>query len=478
VKRLVALVCLVACGGAPSVAHAAGLYVTDRGVRPLGRGGAFVAGADDLGAIWYNPAGLADAGSSVLVDFAWPDFNVQYTRQLRIQNPDGTIQEPVSPTVNGSNSFLPYPTIAGSYAFGPRKQLTVAFGVLAPYISLTTFPMTIKDPQTGAQVASPARYAMGSFNGSLMAVPGAWIAWEPVKQFRIGAGLMALAGTFQTTVTFSTSPATGLLAAAEDPSYDSSAQLSAGPVFAPAGNIGITVVPVEEVRFGLSGQTPMVIDAPAQLRMQLPSASIYQGASQDGTSAHIHFVLPAILRAGVEVRPAKGLRIEAAYVRELWSEQQTIDIGINNISLDNVGANTLGSKVAIPNITFPRGFQDSNSYRLGAEYHYSIGGYPVDTRLGFSYETSGVPTDYVSISSLDFTKVIASIGGSLYVSKHWRFDGTYAHVFYWNTYVDPNTAAIGRVNPIAGNPAFAPVNGGWYSATADVFGVGMNYKFQ
>src|SRR5271154_1505254 len=77
------------CSGAPSIAHAGGLYVPDRGVRPLGRGGAFVAGADDLGAIWYNPAGLADAGSAVLVDFAWPDFSAQYTRQLWIQNPDG-----------------------------------------------------------------------------------------------------------------------------------------------------------------------------------------------------------------------------------------------------------------------------------------------------------------------------------------------------------------------------------------------------
>ena len=222
----------------------------------------------------------------------------------------------------------------------------------------------------------------------------------------------------------------------------------------------------------------MVVDAPAQLKMRLPSSAFFQNASQDGTDAHIHFVLPAIFRAGVEVRPARGLRIEAAYVREFWSSQQSIDITIKNISLDNVGASTLGQKIAIPNISFPRGFQDSNSYRLGAEYHYSIAGYGADTRLGVSYETSAVPTDYLSISSLDFDKVIASIGGSLYVGRRWRFDGTYAHVFEMSTYVNPNTAQIPRVNPIAGNPSRAPVNGGWYSATADVFGIGLNYKFE
>ena len=52
-------------------AGAAGLYFSDRGVRPLGRGGAFVAGADDLGAIWYNPAGIVDAPSSFLLDASW-----------------------------------------------------------------------------------------------------------------------------------------------------------------------------------------------------------------------------------------------------------------------------------------------------------------------------------------------------------------------------------------------------------------------
>ena len=478
-KRLAAALCLLACGGAPSLAHAGGLYVTDRGVRPLGRGGAFVAGADDLGAVWYNPAGLADAGSAVLVDFSWLNFTADYTQRLYIQNPkpDGSIQEPTEPGVHGTTPVLPLPTLAGSYAFGRHKQVTIAFAVLAPYIALTTYPATVTDGK-GNQVPSPARYAMGSFNGSLMAIPGLWVAWKPIPQIRVGAGVMALAGTFATTVTFSTSTGQDLLGAPQDPQYDASASLSAGPVFAPAANGGITIVPVEAIRFGISGQSPMVIDAPAQLKMRLPSAALYDSAYQDGTSAHIHFVLPAIIRAGVEVRPAEGLRIEAAYVREFWSEQQTIDITIKNISLDNVGSGVLSKQILLPNIQFPRNFQDSNSFRLGGEYHYALGGYPVDTRLGVSYETSAVPTEYLSVSGLDFEKVIASIGGSLYLGKHWRLDATYAHAFEFSKYVDPATAKVEPVNPISGNPVYAPTNGGWYSASADILGIGMNYKFE
>src|SRR5688572_4735107 len=62
-----------------ATSDAAGMYWSDRGIRPLGRGGAFVAGADDLGAIAYNPAGLADAGSSLLLDAALVNVRTEFT---------------------------------------------------------------------------------------------------------------------------------------------------------------------------------------------------------------------------------------------------------------------------------------------------------------------------------------------------------------------------------------------------------------
>ncbi|HEY2516999.1 MAG TPA: outer membrane protein transport protein [Polyangiaceae bacterium] len=474
--KLVAAVCLLACTGAPSLAHAAGLYFSDRGVRPMGRGGAFVAGADDLGATWYNPAGIADAKQSFLVDFAWLNFGVDYTRQLLITNTDGSKQYVNSQTVHGNTPFLPIPTIAGSYVLDKKGRFTLAFGVLAPYVALTSFPTTVES--NGATLPSPARYAMGSFNGSLMAVPGVWLAWKPIKQLRFGIGAMALTGTFQTTVTFNASPANRVLGAPEDPQYDAAAQLAAGPIFAPTVNGGVIFAPIDQLRLGISGQGPMSIDAPAHLTMRLPSAPLFDGASQDGTDASIHFVLPAIFRAGIEVRPIPQVRVEAAYVREFWSVQQSINIDMKNVNLDNVGAGTMPPKIAIPDIKFPRGFRDSNSYRIGAEVTYKLGGYRFANRLGFSYETSAVPNPYVSVSSLDFDKYALTFGGSLYIGEHWRFDGLYAHLFTSTTFVNPDTAQIPRINPLQGNPTFEEVNGGYYTATADLWGVGLNYLFK
>jgi hypothetical protein len=54
----------------------------------------------------------------------------------------------------------------------------------------------------------------------------------------------------------------------------------------------------------------------------------------------------------------------------------------------------------------------------------------------------------------------------------------YAHVFASDTTVAPQEAAVPRVSPVKGNPtATEAVNGGVYSASADVLGVGVQYKF-
>jgi long-chain fatty acid transport protein len=458
---------------AASEAHGAGLYFTDRGVRPMGRAGAFVAGADDLGAIWYNPAGLADAGNAFLLDASWLQFSIDYTRTLRVVSADGVVMHPTDPTVHGTSPVLPLPTIAASYMLDDEGRFTVAGGVLAPYIALASYPATVQYPYGPGP--SPARYALSGFDGSLLALPGAWIAYKPTDDLRFGLGMMALVGWFQTDVTFSACPQNRLICAPEQPEYDAAARLRVGPMFAPTLMGGMTWVPTETVRVGVSGQLPMVINSDATFQVRMPSASEFDGASEDGDRAHVHFLLPGVLRAGVEVRPARGLRVEGAWVHEFWSAHRTIDATPEGVTID--GVTGLPPKLRVPSITIPRGFQDSDSFRLGGEYHFTVGEYQLDTRLGVSYETSAVPPAYLSLSSLDFEKWILSFGGGLYVGKHWRFDGVLAHVFATSVTVSPEQARIPRINPLPGSAPLEAINGGTYAASANVIGVGVNYKF-
>ena len=464
---------LVACC-TTQAASASGLYFTDRGVRPMGRGGAFVAGADDLGAIWYNPAGIADAGNAILFDASWLQFSLDYTRVLRVVNADKVVTYPSDPTVHGSTPVIPLPTVAASYVLDSQGKFTVAGGLLAPYVVLASYANSITYPD-GTNRPSPARYTLSGFDGSLLALPGAWIAYKPIEQLRVGLGMMALVGYFQADVTFSACPQDRILCAPEQPEYDAAARMRVGPFFAPSLASGVTWVPADVIRFGVSGQLPMVIDSESTIDVRLPSAAEFDNASLSGNKAHVHMVLPGVLRAGVEVRPIDNLRVEAAWVHEFWSAHKTIQAVPEGIAIDGVSG--LPPKLAMPTIEIPRNFQDSDSFRVGGEYRFNVAGYDLEARAGIAYETTAVPPAYLSLSSLDFNKWVTSLGGGLYIGKHWRFDAVFAHVFAQTVYVDPNKAQIPRINPLPGNAPLEPVNGGTYAASANIVGVGLNYKF-
>jgi long-chain fatty acid transport protein len=471
---LTAAAALLAAAAVARDARAAGLYFSDRGVRPLGRGGAFVAGADDLGAIWYNPAGIVDAPSGVLFDATWLHYTSDFTRQALTTSSTNTTFVQTFPRVSGSTPILPIPTLAGSYRFGDREQYAVALGVYAPMTPVTTYPQTI-----GSNTPAPQRYSLVSLDGSALVVTGAWFAWKPLDELRVGAGLQMLMGTFRSTVDFSACPPDNLVCAGEAPAYDAYSQLAVGPIFAPSGNLGATYQPVKMVRIGASVQAPFDVDAPAKVDVRLPTAVVFDNASQKGDDARVKFQLPPVLRLGVEVRPldeAHDLRVELAYVREFWSVHQSIDVTPNNIQLLNVTG--FPSPYGVSAISIPRGGQDSNSFRLGGEYMLPIEDYRLQLRAGVSYETSGIKEPYVSPLTIDSNKVAVSIGGGLFIGKRWRLDAVYSHVFASDVTVTPQEASVPRVNPVQGNPTqTASVNGGQYSARADAIGVGLQFLY-
>jgi long-subunit fatty acid transport protein len=74
-------------------------------------------------------------------------------------------------------------------------------------------------------------------------------------------------------------------------------------------------------------------------------------------------------------------------------------------------------------------------------------------------------------------KITLALGGGVYLGEHWRLDATYAHLFASSVNVPADSAKIGRVNPIAGNAPLEAINGGQYAASADLLGVGVQYKF-
>lgn len=457
-------------------AHAGGLYFSDRGVRPLGRGGAFVAGADDAGAVYYNPAGLAFTGHQLLIDAAWLQYSSTYQRKALLHQNDPNTGQPTNqtfvqtfPAVKGSSPVLPIPTLAYADNFGVDKA-NFALAAWAPYAAISSYPQTFNGKP------APQRYSLISLDGSALAVVGLYASYKPDKHIALGAGIEMLSGFFTSTVVFNTCPPDRFICAPEQPEYDALSRLKVGPIFAPTGTVGAILVPDDMLRFGLSFHLPYWINSPAKVDVRLPSAPIFQNAKQQGNSANVKFQLPWTLRGGVEVRPAKRTRVEVAGVYEAWSMHDSIVMTPDNIKL--TGVSGFPSEYTVNTIKLDRGFKNTWSVRLGAEQGFDIGDYGLDVRAGVMYEKGAIPNKYLSALTVDLDKITLAVGGSLHVGK-WRFDGTYARVMGTAAKVDPKTAGITQVNPVRANPPQYPdrINGGYYKANANVYGVGLAYQF-
>lgn len=465
-----AVVLLGAVLAAP-LAGASGLYVGDRGVRPLGRGGAFVAGADDLGALWYNPAGLVDAGASTLVDASWVSLVTAFTRQVRLTDSAGASWVGAMSPVQGTSAFLPVPTLAGSWAFGEDKRLVVAAGVLSPQLTQMRYPLTLSDGSP-----SPARYSLVSMEGSVLLIPGVSAAYRLRDFLQVGVGVNLLTGSFVTRTMFNTSPPDRLLSAPEDPAYDALSELRASSVVAPSASFGLVAIPERHVRVGLSGQLGYSLDAAATVRVRLPQAAVFDSARQEGDQARLRLKLPAILRAGVEVRPLEALRVEVGYAREFWSEHQSIDIAPENVRIYDVPG--MPSPFTVPSMSIPRRFQDSQSFRIGGEYVLRVHRQVVlELRGGLSYEQSAIPTAYLTPLTADEDKVTGSVGLGVRLGERLRLDAVYSRDFGALRQVTPSEAAVPRINPMGGDDSPSQgMNAGTYQLESHVLGLGASYS--
>ncbi len=482
-KKLLGLAAALATVTAAATAPAAGLYYGDRGVRPLGRAGAFIAGGDDLGAIAYNPAGLYEAGSQLLIDGGWLNFSSDYTRQALVNAVDPNTGQPVGSSiqtfapVRGTTPFLPIPTLAVSLQ--PHPKWVVALGIFAPYAALTSYPSPddFKGKPTAAIAGgSPQRYSLVTLDGSTLVVIAAGAAFAPTKEWRIGLSAGVLTGKFATTVAFSGCIPERFLCAQESPSWDVLTQLDVGPIVSPYGSLGAVWIPNPHWRVGISSQLPIYVRSRASVKTRLPATPIFERARQQGEDANVAFDLPWNVRVGVETRIIENLRVELGGAFERWSMHDSIRMTPEDIALNDVAL--LPKQLFIPPISLERRFQDSASVRLGGEYSFAVKNIPFTARAGVSYESSAVPREYLSVLTLDAGKVTTALGASVTFGKL-RLDATYAHIFAFDTTVDPREAKITQVSPVIANPSKSPdyINGGIYSQRANVIGLGFAYTF-
>jgi long-chain fatty acid transport protein len=306
-------------------------------------------------------------------------------------------------------------------------------------------------------------------------VLGVWVAWKPLPEWSFGIGVEALVGRFVATTMYGACVPERFFCAPEQPEWDALTELDAAPIVAPSGNLGVKWTPHRSWRLGAAFQLPWWVRAPATVRTRLPATPAFESASQEGDSADIGFELPWALRLGVEFRPIDAVAIELDGSMEGWAIHDEIVVSPDDLALRNVVG--FPDPFRVPSQSIPRNFQNSYSARLGAEFGGPVSNVTLTGRAGFSYESSAIPPEWMSVLTVDMQKLTLALGGSVGYEA-WRFDVVYAHVFGLDVDVDAATAMSPQLSPVKANVSEVhAVNGGTYSARADVVGIGMKYSF-
>jgi long-chain fatty acid transport protein len=426
-----------------------------RGVRPTARGGAFVGGADDLGALWFNPAGLAQVeGNAVLIDAAWVAQSAEY-RRVDSGGNDAGVAENQAPGA-------PIPSIAGGFALGDDG--VIGAGIYAPYAGLVKF-----------DEAGPQRYSVIDLSHTLIYTMAVGVGWRFGK-VRVGATVQNWVSQLSQTMVVSGCPGE-TVCAPEDPEMDAVVETTSNDFFNPSGALGLQIDAARSVTIGASVQAPIKFRGGATLRTRLPSSGFYDGATVAGDQATVEYWFPAVARLGVEVHdpsPDRRWRVELAGDLELWRLHEEMRIVPQEMRIEDapgVGSYDLGP------MAVPRNYEDTYAVSLGAEVRPTSGSLRV--LAGYAYETRAAPDEYLSAMTFDGAKHVGTFGLGYQVGAT-TLDAVIGYAAVEDREVAMGEGRSPQLTPVR-DPNDPPletfVNDGTYSSSWLIVGLGAQSRF-
>ncbi|MCK6548036.1 outer membrane protein transport protein [Myxococcota bacterium] len=423
----------------PALAHAGGVALPSRGVRATSMGGAFVAGADGVNALWANPANLDESvlgleGGLVLL-------SASYTASWGDQ---------AGVTVENEGRPIPNPTIGFTYRI--NDLLSVGVGAFAPYSGFTRF-----------DEAGPQRYALvESDKTTLLYLAGG--AALRFGQFRIGGSVQnVLAHVKQRLVL---SGYTGLFGWESDPTLDILQELDLEDNANVTGNVGASF-DAGPVTIGAAVQLPYTVSGDAKFRIRLPSSVFFDSMRVEGDTVFVEVPFPVMIRGGVLWRVTPALSLEAAVNWENWSIQDALEIDAGGrIKLFDVPG--IGD-YDLPALVIDRRMKDTLSVHLGADWALSDA---LHLRGGLFFEPSSFPDETFSVAQLDDDKLGLALGAAFDLGPI-RLDVAVSHVIQGTREI--TTSELRQLNPT--NPDQTIVIGnGTYTSSFWVAGLGASWR--
>jgi long-chain fatty acid transport protein len=461
-----------------------GYYQGALGPRAAGRGGAFVARADDVTAVSINPAGVADLDGTVIQvgnQFAYNSYD--YTRAPTIDY--GQTPPPAQPTIfdkvhNGTPWQAALPFIGVSSRLGLRDWAFALAAFAPPGISKEQFP------EGGGQ-----RYLMVDREAIILNY-AASAAWKYHDLFGVGVTLEWIAvPRLDYSLVVNGNPSQGAVNPVSS-MYDILAQTSGSDPFTFNAIVGAWFRPRPSLQFGLAGQ---VVPANIVTHSTLTLKALDQAflgditTSRQGSAANdvtVTLPLPLLVRGGGRYRHLAGGRelfdVELDVEYETWSRAKafTVDSTVDGHSLVATPMNASASPVTIGTITVPKQWKDVLSVKLGGDFNLVPDRWTL--RAGVYYETAASPAAYANVDFPAGAQLGGALGASLLLQR-WEVALTYQLRYQPSFTVAEADARVYQQTPggsctaPATDPNVCNVNAGTYAASSHLVSLAVVYRY-
>lgn len=432
-RRWTITACLLLAAG---TALAGGFNIYEAGARATAMGGAFTATADDGSAIFYNPAGLAFLeGSAVDLNLMPVVPQAKFTGAYA---PDGTF-------ATGETVDQSFP-IPGLYYYTTYEEnLTFGLGVYAPF----GLGVEWSDPEDWAGRALSYDVDLAT----IYVTPA--FAWKVHEDVALSFGLDIAYADIELN-RFNTAPFGGDMTELNviDANISGTSDLNFTPT------AGVMIRASDRLTFGAmyhhekslainDGKMTLTNVAPAALEAAVDAQIAgLGGETHDGSTV---LNLPHILSLAAAYQLTDAARVEVDFVHFGWSHFDELVLDFGNPVL---------------NQTIEEKYEDVWQFRVGASYDLSP---ELTAMAGYVRDNTPQPLESMSPLLPDSDRNDASIGLAYRLNDRLTVTGSYMAVIFKarSNVVDGELVSF--------DPEISPA--GTYDSRADIFGLGIGYRF-
>lgn len=408
---------------APVTAFASGFYMSENGSKTLMMGGAFAGQADDMSAMQHNPAGLAQMrGFNFLLDGQLVTHNITFRRLDPGFDPANPPATSLANEVNNSAPPFVVPMIGVGHGLKIfDRTLFIGLGLYGPPANgQYKFPAPNYETDAMMRYAenprkfAPQRYSLIE-NYILVVFPTLSIAMEVIpKRFMLGVSLQPVLASFFFTQSVTSITRIGIRPmrqADEDPFFDSVVKVNLPMQYVNfTAVLGAMVRPTDWLQFGVSFRPQVMINARGNLDIALGQAATGLGTTVMGNTTSLSLRLPAELKLGVHVKPFPKLGINFDFIYQGWQSVQEIVVTPEDVFLK---MGTAEPQRVAP-FRIQKNWQAAYNFRLGGAYQL----FPwLALHLGGWYETGAIPSEYIGVDFLHFSRFFLTGGVGLKVWK-------------------------------------------------------------